>query len=223
MRWSAWRQRRVAGSGGLGVGGDAVVSGAEGLLDRQRGGLQGADEAEEFGEFFRVSYPATLRRAYRVSGGRTDLAQDAVQEAYIRALERWGTLRQLGGKQQRAWLGRAVINILMDAWRARSRAPVAACLADVDADPRVVVPPPDADQVVLVQWYRQVCAAAAAHLTGRCREAFALHFLAGYEVGEVAAMLGISSTTVRVHLSTAPPTLMAHAPPLPAIPPPLRH
>lgn len=194
-----------------------MVSGPEGLLTRHRGGLQGADEAEEFGEFFRVSYPATLRRAYRVSGGRTDLAQDAVQEAYIRALERWGTLRQLGGKQQRAWLGRAVINILMDAWRSRSRAPVAACLADVDADPRVVVPPPDADQVVLVQWYRQVCAAAAAHLTGRCREAFALHFLAGYEVGEVAAMLGISSTTVRVHLSTARRKLMADAPALAAI------
>src|SRR5260221_11376506 len=105
----------------------------------------------------------------------------------------------------------------MDAWQVRIRARVAAFLVDVDADPRVVVPPPDADQVVLVQWYRQVCAAAAAHLTGRCREAFALHFLAGYEVGEVAAMLGISSTTVRVHLSTARRKLMADAPALAAI------
>jgi RNA polymerase sigma-70 factor (ECF subfamily) len=194
-----------------------VVCRPEGLLTRHRGGLQGAEEAEEFGEFFRVSYPATLRRAYRVSGGRTDLAQDAVQEAYIRAMERWGTLRRLAGKQQRAWLGRTVINILMDAWRSRSRAPVAACLADVDADPRVVVPAPDADQVVMVQWYRQVCAAAATHLTGRCREAFALHFLAGYEVSEVAAMLGITSTTVRVHLSTARRKLMADAPALATI------
>src|SRR5258708_37994595 len=202
MRWSAWRQRRVAGTAACGVGGHAVVSGPEGLLTRHRGGLQGADEGEGCGVFFRVSYRATRRRAYRGSGGRTDLAQDAVQEACIRALERWGPLRQLGGKQQRAWLGRAVINILMDAWRSRSRAPVAACLADVDADPRVVVPPPDADQVVLVQWYRQVCAAAAAHLTGRCREAVALPFLARYDGGEGAAMLRISTTARRGHLRT---------------------
>lgn len=194
-----------------------MVSRPEGLLTRRRVGLQDPDEAEGFAEFFRVSHPATLRRAYRVSGGRTDIADDAVQEAYIRALERWGTLRHLGGKQQSAWLGRAVTNILMDAWRSRSRAPAFVCLADVDADPRVVVPPPDADQVVRVQWYRQVCAAAATHLSGRRREAFALHFLAGYEIAEVAVMLGITSTTVRVHLSTARRKLLADAPALASI------
>jgi RNA polymerase sigma-70 factor (ECF subfamily) len=189
-----------------------VVSGPEGLLTRHRGGLQSAEEAEEFGGFFQASYPATLRRAYRVSGARADLAEDAVQEAYIRAMERWGTLRWLTENQQRAWLVRTVTNILMDTWRSRGRAPAAVSLIEADADPRVVVPAPDADQVVLVQWYRQVCAAAATNLTGRCQEAFALHLLAGYEVSEVAAMLGITSTTVRVHLSNARRKLLADAP-----------
>lgn len=193
-----------------------MATGPKGLLTRRDGGLQHA-EAEEFGEFARASYEATLRRAYRVSGGQTDLARDAVQEAYLRAMQRWRTLRDLAENQRRAWLGRAVSNILMDVWRSRGRAPALACLADVDADSRLAVPPPDADNMVNEQWYRQVCAAAATHLSGRRQEAFALHFFAGYEIGEVAAMLGISSTTVRVHLSTARRKLMTDAPTLATI------
>jgi RNA polymerase sigma factor (sigma-70 family) len=193
-----------------------VVSGPEALLTRHRGGLTEA-EAGEFGEFYRVSHAATLRRAYRVSGGRTDMAKDAVQEAYLRAMQRWGTLRHLNGKQQHAWLGRAVTNILMDAWRSASRAPGFVCLDGVDADPRVVLPPPAADHVEMVHWYRLVCAVAATHLSGKRRAVFALHCLAGYEIAEVAEMLGITSTTVRVHLSTARRKLMTEAPALATI------
>jgi RNA polymerase sigma factor (sigma-70 family) len=193
-----------------------VVSGLEGLLTRRRGGLTDA-EAAEFGEFYRVSHAATFLRAYRVSGGRAEMAKDAVQEAYLRAMERWGTLRHLHERQQRAWLGRAVANILMDAWRSASRAPAFVGLDSVDADPRAVVPPPDAGHVELQLWYRQVCVAAATQLSGKRRAAFALHYLAGYEIAEVAEMLGTTSTTVRVHLSTGRRKLMTDAPALAAI------
>jgi hypothetical protein len=39
-----------------------------------------------------------------------------------------------------------------------------------------------------------------AQLDGRQRDVMALHCLAGYEISEVAEMLGINSATVRVHL-----------------------
>jgi RNA polymerase sigma-70 factor (ECF subfamily) len=180
------------------------------LITSQKGRLS-PDRTGEFGEFCRASYAATLRRAYRISGGREQSAQDATQEAYLRAMERWETLRGLADGQKRAWLGQAVANIMMDAWRSQNRAPALVRLTDAEGYPGAAVLPPDADQVVLAQWYRQVCAAAATRLSGRCREAFALHYLAGYEIREVAAMLGITATTVRVHLSNARRQLLSDA------------
>lgn len=48
--------------------------------------------------------------------------------------------------------------------------------------------------------YRMTCRAIAL-LHGRQRDVIALHCLAGYEIAEVAEMLGIAEETVRVHLS----------------------
>ena len=47
--------------------------------------------------------------------------------------------------------------------------------------------------------YRRTCRAIA-RLQGREREVIALHCLAGYEIHEVAEILEISASTVRVHV-----------------------
>ena len=56
-----------------------------------------------------------------------------------------------------------------------------------------------ADAVFAADRYHKACQAIA-RLDGRQRDVIALHCLAGYEISEVAEMLGISPATVRVHL-----------------------
>jgi len=166
-------------------------------------GRLSANHAEEFARFYRRSSKATLGRAYRVAGGDKQVAQDAVQDAYLRAMQRWEKLRSLAYGQQCRWLGQAVTYVLMDRWRKDSRSPVLLDLSQAEEHAMAAVPPPGADQLERVEWYRQVCAAAATRLHGRQREVFALHCLAGYEMREIALMLGIGRATARVHLSNA--------------------
>ncbi|NUT03478.1 MAG: SigE family RNA polymerase sigma factor [Hamadaea sp.] len=138
----------------------------------------------DFAEFYRVTSPRTLRYAYGLTGDLAQ-AQDVVQEAYIRAWQRW---RRLSGYDDaEAWLRLVVSRLVFDWWRhlrVRRNAPV---------EQPAAVPPPSEDTMLVV--------AALKKLPERQRQALALHYLLDVSVAEIATELGVSEGTVKSWLS----------------------
>jgi RNA polymerase sigma factor (sigma-70 family) len=126
-------------------------------------------------------------------------ADDAHQRTYLQALTHWTTLSGMADKQRNAWLATTLANEVLQIWRAPHRSREAAAPDDLDKDPATLTVTVDVDAVVVADAYHDACRAIA-QLEGRQLEVVALHCLAGYEISEVAEMLGIRTVTVRAHL-----------------------
>lgn len=161
--------------------------------------LTGAEEAL-FWLFYKETSEAIHRKAYRMCRGNTADADDVHQRTYLQALRHWRTtLADMADKQRTAWLARTLANEVLQIWRAPHRSWETPELDDSRSDRASPTAADEADAVVAGDGYRNVCRAIS-HLEGRQREVIALHCLAGYEISEVAEMLGIHTATVRVHL-----------------------
>ncbi len=136
------------------------------------------------GERYRGELLAFARRL-----GAGDDAEDVVQEAFLRALER------PPATAPRAWLYRVVLNLLRDRGRRRGRWPALAARVAVEPVDRGVGP---------------AAAAAAADLADRAwrvvdglpegpRVAVVLRLRHGAGYGEVGEVLGCSAATARQH------------------------
>jgi RNA polymerase sigma-70 factor (sigma-E family) len=146
----------------------------------------------DFAEFYQATSPRTLRYAYALTGDLAQ-AQDVVQEAYVRAWQRW---RQLSGYDDaEAWLRLVVSRLAMDWWRHLRVRRTAALV------PSAPVPPPSEDTVLVV--------AALKKLPDRQRHAIAMHYLLDVSVAEIAAELGVSEGTVKSWLSRGRENLAA--------------
>ena len=161
--------------------------------------LTGAEEAQ-FWLFYKETSETLHRKAYRMCRGNEADADDAHQRTYLQALKHWRTaLADMADKQRNAWLARTLANEVLQIWRAPHRSRETAELDDFSWDRAALTAAVDVDAVVAADGYRNVCRAIS-RLEGRQREVIALHCLAGYEISEVAEMLGIRTATVRVHL-----------------------
>ncbi len=158
-----------------------------------------AGEEAEFGTFYEKTAEALFPKAYRMCHGNDADAKDAHQRTYIKALEHWPTVRDLTDQQRRAWLARTLMNEFFQIRRAPYWSREAGSLADAERQPSACAGPGDADRVFATDRYRKACRAIA-RLEGRQHEVIALYGIAGFEISEVAEMLGISEATVRVHL-----------------------
>jgi RNA polymerase sigma-70 factor (ECF subfamily) len=77
-------------------------------------------DVEEFDEFYRGSRQRVLGFVYVLTGDLGE-AQDAVQEAYLRAWQRWAIVRDY--EEPEAWTRRVATRIAISRWRSlRSRA-----------------------------------------------------------------------------------------------------
>ncbi len=114
-------------------------------------------------------------------------AQDAVQEAWVRAWLRWDRVRDYDHPV--AWVRRVAMNLAVSRWR-RVRRLVSAegRLDDLVVD--------DPDGARLVDLRRAIAALPVAS-----RRVVVLHHLVGLSVEEVAAELGIPTGTVKSRLS----------------------
>lgn len=135
-------------------------------------------------------------RAYRPMVGLavvlTDspaLAEEIVQEAFVRVLGRWRRIRDLDAAE--AYLRTAVVNLCRDSWRRERLA-------------RRLPPPTDPDRVtpsteeraVVSDEHRRVLAAIDT-LPARQREVVALRYFSGLTEIQVADALGIGLGTVK--------------------------
>jgi RNA polymerase sigma-70 factor (ECF subfamily) len=135
--------------------------------------------ALELGEVFEAHAAPLYRTILAYTGGRTDVAEDAVGEAFARASARAGSLRD-----PVAWLYRVAFNVANDELRRERR--------------RGPAPPADRDQpppefAGLFEAMKQ--------LPPRERAVMALFYVLDLPVSEVADRMGLASATVRVHLT----------------------
>ncbi len=118
-------------------------------------------------------------------------AQDAVQEAFIRAINAPGRLA--GVDNPEAWLRTVALNAARSRWRRLRRGDVLLGIGRPARSDAFHQPELTPDRVALVAALRQLSAGQ--------REALALHYIADLPVAEVAAALNVPEGTVKARLS----------------------
>lgn len=143
-------------------------------------------DVDGFDEFYRGSRQRLLGFVYVLTGDLAE-AQDAVQEAYVRAWQRWSTVSTY--EEPEAWVRVVASRIAVSRWRSlRSRA-----RAYLRHGGTETVPGPDPDTVDVV--------AALRRLPEEQRTAIALYYLVGMPVAEVARQTAAPVGTVKARLS----------------------
>jgi RNA polymerase sigma-70 factor, ECF subfamily len=132
----------------------------------------------DYERVFRDAAPGLWRTIYAFAAGRRAVADDAVAEAFARALERAGQIRD-----PVPWLYRTAFRLAAEDLRRERREP------EPKADRAAV---PAAGLAALVPALRQLSPAQ--------RAAVVLHYEADLPVREVARRMGTSAGAVKVHL-----------------------
>jgi RNA polymerase sigma-70 factor (sigma-E family) len=154
----------------------------------------GSDDNSGFDEFYRASQRRVGTFLYAVCGDLSE-AQDAAQEAYARAWQRWSTIATYDDPE--AWVRTVGYRLVLNRWRkARNR-----LIAHRRHGPGGAVAPPTEDVVALV--------AALRRLPAEQRLAITLHHLLDLPVAEVAQQTGVSANTIKARLTRGRRTLAA--------------
>jgi RNA polymerase sigma-70 factor (ECF subfamily) len=134
--------------------------------------------AADYEQVFRDTAADLWRTIYAFAAGQRAVADDAVAEAFARALERAGHIRE-----PVPWLYRTAFRLAAEDLRRQRREP--------EAEPDRVVEP-EAGLGTLVPALRQLSPAQ--------RAAVVLHYEADLPVHEVARRMGTTAGAVKVHL-----------------------
>ena len=134
-----------------------------------------------FAELYEAEFQTIFRTVFLLCGDRA-AAEDATQEAFARALERWRRLRD------QPWVAGWITTTAMNAARRGFRR---------RPDPPAPLPR-EADMEASWDLWRAVRA-----LPARQQEAVVLHYAIGLPVAEVAQAMGCGEGTVKAHLSRA--------------------
>jgi RNA polymerase sigma factor (sigma-70 family) len=137
---------------------------------------------------FDAHHERLYRLARRLSSSADD-ALDLVQETFLRAARAPKSV-PVGAAGEEAWLVRVLINLRHDQWRK------AAVQKRHDA-PRASVEPDHGSAVIA----RATVWRALDRLSPRRRAVIVMHELEGLPIASIASQLGISTITVRWHLS----------------------
>lgn len=162
---------------------------AEGLAIDGRGSVRVQPAGLGFEEFY-SAYRDSVYRAVLVATRNPDQAEDAVQEAFMRAYDRWDTVQR--HERPRAWVSRVALNVATSWWRRNRRE---------HGEPPDRPAAPDArpldEHLVRLVWA----------LPKRQRQVVALRILADLSIAETATLLGLAEGTVKATLHRALATL----------------
>ena len=139
----------------------------------------------EFEAWYPVAWPRLLRQLVLIADTPED-AEEALAEAFARALSRWSRVRGLDNRD--AWVRRVALNKLTDGYRARLRllrhAPDLATHEDR--------PGPTVTTVDVTR--------ALGALSPSQRQVLVLHHLGDQPLAQIAADLDLPLSTVKSHL-----------------------
>jgi RNA polymerase sigma-70 factor (sigma-E family) len=143
-------------------------------------------DAEDFDEFYRSTRVRVSAYVYALTGDLTE-AQDATQDAYARAWERWAKVRTYDSPE--AWVRTVARRLATNRWRkALSRAVAHRRHGLVGS-----VPGPTENVVAITAALRQIVEPQ--------RVAIVLHYLMGLTIAQVARETGVPEGTVKARLS----------------------
>jgi RNA polymerase sigma-70 factor (sigma-E family) len=143
-------------------------------------------QVDDFDTFYRSSRLRLLGFVYALTGNLAE-AQDAVQEAFVRAWQRWSSIGEYDDPE--SWVRVTAARIAVSRWRQlRSRAG-----AYVRHGPPPPVPEPGPESVEVVRALRR--------LPEEQRVALALYYLVGLPVADVARETGVPVGTVKARLA----------------------
>ncbi|MGC4760668.1 SigE family RNA polymerase sigma factor [Micromonospora trifolii] len=144
------------------------------------------DRDDGFEEFYRASRHRVVTVLYALSGDLHE-AQDAAQEAYVRAWQRWQRIREY--EDPEAWVRVVSHRLLRNRWR-KIRNGMTAHRRHGPATP---AGPPSENTVALV--------AALRRLPLEQRESIVLYHLADLSVTDIATQIGVPVGTVKARLA----------------------
>jgi RNA polymerase sigma-70 factor (ECF subfamily) len=158
-------------------------------------GAAAAVELErEFEERLRESSALAIRVAYGVVRQRQD-AEEIAQEAFAKAYRSFSTLRDRSAF--RAWLVRMTWRLAIDRWRSdRRRVAREQATSNQDLDTT-------AESVALANERAKQLWRAIDELPEKLRQTIVLSAIQGYDVREVASLLGLPEGTVKSRLFLA--------------------
>ncbi|MEU4796116.1 SigE family RNA polymerase sigma factor [Streptomyces sp. NPDC023327] len=167
----------------------------------------GSARSAEFDAFYAATAKRLVATVYAMTGDLAE-AEDAVQEAYVRAWQRWDRLT--GEGDPLPWVRTVASRLAISTWR-RTRNRLRAQLRHGAA---ADVPELSADRVALIEALRR--------LPAQQRQAVVLHHLLDLPLEQVARETGSSNGAVRTRLSRARKVLGEHLsdPSAPASAPP---
>lgn len=139
-------------------------------------------------EIYEKHYPELLRYACAACKNRTE-AEDVAQEVFLKALQNADTFEDLGPSQKRAWLFRALKNLMCDRYR---RVQLENTYLEIrEADAAYFEPGIQEAENRLV----------LARLSPEDRTLFHLRYEEGYNASELSEMFHIPAGTIRARLS----------------------
>ncbi|WP_427889277.1 RNA polymerase sigma factor [Kribbella sp. GL6] len=145
------------------------------------------DTAGMVRELYEGCYRRLVGQLFAVCGNLGE-AEDAVQEAFVRAVEKPRRFAQLGNPE--AWLRTVALNAVRRRYRRANRFHGLLSRTGV---PETTTAGMSADRVALVEALRQ--------LPYEQREAIVLHHIVDLPVREIAVQLGVAEGTVKARLS----------------------
>lgn len=157
-----------------------------------------ASEGADFAGFYAANFQRLAAQLSLYAGDIAE-AQDAVQEAMVRALARWDTISSYDDPA--AWVRKVAWNLATSRWRRLRRV---ISLSDWHArpGPEPHHPPSGLDNVAL--------AGALAALPQRHRQAIILFYLLDLPVTEIASIAGVAEGTVKSWLHRGRAAMAGH-------------
>ncbi|MFC9331954.1 RNA polymerase sigma factor [Kitasatospora sp. NPDC057015] len=144
-----------------------------------------AGDVGDFNAFYEASYGQLVAHLYALTGDLGE-AQDAAQEAFVRAWDRWHQVSTHDNPV--AWVRLTGQRVAISRWR-RARTAVRSWVRHGPVGP---IAGPGPDTVALVEALRQLPEAQ--------RSALVLHHMGGRSVAEIAAEAGVPVGTVKARL-----------------------
>jgi RNA polymerase sigma-70 factor, ECF subfamily len=135
------------------------------------------NEAHDFDALFREAGSGVFRTLYAYTGGRREIAEEAVAEAFARAMARSAAIRD-----PIAWIYRTAFRLANEELRAEGKR------GSVSAEE--ASPPSELSGLI----------DALRHLSPNQRAAIVLRHILDLDIADVAHRMGTAQPTVRVHL-----------------------
>ena len=142
----------------------------------------------EFDAFYLEARQRVLRCVFLVTGDLGE-AQDATQEAFVRAWQRWGAIGSYVDPE--AWVRTVACRIAVSRWRSLMRRAAALRLLKAGSARYAGEPSPEHLDIV----------AALRALPAGQRVAIVMHYFVGLPIAEIAQQTEVAEGTVKARLS----------------------